>query len=411
MLYRNACIENSDRLSDIRIDNGIFEEIGFHLECRENEKETDLEGKLVLPPFVEPHIHLDTTMTAGDPRWNRAGTLFEGIEIWAERKKSLTREDVVKRASKCIRSLASNGVQFVRTHIDCTDPHLTAIGAMLEVREMFRDKVEIQIVAFPQEGILSFPKGLELLEQSAKLGVDALGAIPHYEFTREYAVESINLMMKLAEKYDKLVDVHCDEIDDEASRGLETLACRALESGLRSRVTASHTTAMHSYNNAYCSKLMRLLRLSEINFIANPLVNTHLQGRIDTYPKRRGITRVPELLEAGCNVAFGHDDVYDPWYPLGTGNPMDVIQMGLHVTQMMGYDDIVSSYRFCTHRAAKCLALGSKYGILPGHPAHFIVLNAKNWYEALNTRAEVLMSVRNGKTIVKTTPRQTNVLF
>lgn len=411
MLYRNACIENSERLSDIRVHDGKFTEIGFHLDLHEHEKEVDLGGNLVLPPFVEPHIHLDTALTAGEPRWNQKGTLFEGIEIWSERKKSLNREDVVKRASQCIRSLAANGVQFVRTHVDCTDPKLTAMGAMLEVREMFRDKVEVQIVAFPQEGILSFPRGAELLEQSARLGADVLGAIPHYEFTREYAVESLHLMMKLAEKYDKLVDVHCDEIDDEASRGLETLACLAYESGLKSRVTASHTTAMHSYNNAYCSKLMRLLRLSGINFIANPLVNTHLQGRVDTYPKRRGVTRVPELLEAGCNVAFGHDDIFDPWYPLGTGNPMDVIQMGIHVTQMMGYDDIASSYLFCTHRAARCLSLGDRYGILPGRPAHFIVLNAKNWYEALKCRAEILLSVHGGEVLVKTEPRQVRVQF
>ena len=411
MLYRNACIENAESLSDIRVKDGRFEAIGSHLDLLENEPELDLGGKLVLPPFVEPHIHLDTTLTAGEPRWNRKGTLFEGIEIWSERKQSLNREDVVKRASRCIRSLASHGVQFVRTHVDCTDPHLTAMEAMIEVRETFRDKIEVQIVAFPQEGILSFPKGAELLEQSVRLGADVLGAIPHYEFTREYAVESLNLMMRLAERYGTLVDVHCDEIDDEASRGLETLACRALESGLKSRVTASHTTAMHSYNNAYCSKLMRLLRMSEINFIANPLVNTHLQGRVDTYPKRRGITRVPELLEAGCNVAFGHDDVFDPWYPLGTGNPMDVIHMGLHVTQMMGYDAIASSYQFCTHRAARCLSLGERYGILPGRPAHFIVLNARNWYEALNRRAEVLMSVRGGEVIAKTQPRTSEVLF
>ncbi len=411
MLYRHACVENADQLVDIRVNSGKFESIGANLDAREGEEVVDLAGKLVLPPFAESHIHLDTTMTAGEPRWNLKGTLFEGIEIWSERKQTLTRQDVIDRASRCIRSLAKNGVQFVRTHVDCTDPTLTAIDAMLEVRDQFRGKVEVQIVAFPQEGILSFPNGVELLESCAKRGVDALGAIPHYEFTREYSVESINVMMKLAEKYGLLVDVHCDEIDDEASRGLETLACRALESGLKDRVTASHTTAMHSYNNAYCSKLMRLLRMSGINFVANPLINTHLQGRIDNYPKRRGITRVPELLENGCNVSFGHDDVYDPWYPLGTGNPMDVIQMGLHVTQMMGYDDIMSSYKFCTTRAARTLHIQDQYGIEVGKPAHFVVLNATNWYEALNTRAEVLMSVHNGNVIARTQPRTSEVLI
>ena len=411
MLYRNARIENAETCVDFRVADGKFESVGLNLATRSGEDVVDLKGKLVLPPFVEPHIHLDTTMTAGEPRWNMGGTLFEGIEIWSERKHSLTREDVIERASRCIRSLASNGVQFVRTHVDCTDHTLTAIKAMLEVRELFRGKVEVQVVAFPQEGIMSFPRGAELLEECARLGVDVLGAIPHYEFTREYGVESLNLMMKLAQKYDLLVDVHCDEIDDGSSRFLETLACRAYESGLKSRVTASHTTAMHSYDNAYCTKLMRLLRLSEINFIANPLVNTHLQGRMDTYPKRRGVTRVRELLAAGCNVAFGHDDVYDPWYPLGTGNPMDCIQMGIHVTQMLGYDEIMTSYLFCTHRAARCLSLGQDYGIEPGRPANFIVLNAKNWYEALNRRAEVTMNVHQGKLISRTKPKESEVLI
>lgn len=411
MLYRNARIENAETCVDFRVADGKFESVGLNLAMRSGEEVVDLKGKLVLPPFVEPHIHLDTTMTAGEPRWNMGGTLFEGIEIWSERKHSLTREDVIERASRCIRSLASNGVQFVRTHVDCTDHTLTAIKAMLEVRELFRGKVEVQVVAFPQEGIMSFPRGAELLEECARLGVDVLGAIPHYEFTREYGVESLNLMMKLAQKYDLLVDVHCDEIDDGSSRFLETLACRAYESGLKSRVTASHTTAMHSYDNAYCTKLMRLLRLSEINFIANPLVNTHLQGRMDTYPKRRGVTRVRELLAAGCNVAFGHDDVYDPWYPLGTGNPMDCIQMGIHVTQMLGYDEIMTSYLFSTHRAARCLSLGQDYGIEPGRPANFIVLNAKNWYEALNRRAEVTMNVHQGKLISRTKPKESEVLI
>ncbi len=411
MLYRNAQIEEESTLKDIRVESGLITEIGESLTLKAGEESIDLGGKLVLPPFVEPHVHLDTTLTAGEPRWNVKGTLFEGIQIWSERKQQLTYDDVVERASRCIRLFASNGVQFIRTHVDCTDPSLTAIHAMLDVREKFRGQVEVQIVAFPQEGILSYPNGAALLEESARLGVDVIGAIPHYEFTREYGVESVNLAVKLAEKYNLLVDAHCDEIDDDASRFLETLACRAYESGLKSRVTASHTTAMHSYNNAYCTKLMRLLKLSEINFIANPLVNTHLQGRLDTYPKRRGVTRVRELLEAGCNVAFGHDDVYDPWYPLGTGNPMDVIQMGIHVTQMMGYNEIASSYKFCTHNSARCLNLGDRYGIEVGRPANFIVLNAPHWYEALNKRAEVIMSIHNGNVIAKTKPRESEVLI
>ena len=217
--------------------------------------------------------------------------------------------------------------------------------------------------------------------------------------------------MALAEKYDKLVDVHCDEIDDEASRGLETLAARAYESGLTDRVTASHTTAMHSYNNAYVQRLMRLLKLSRINFVSNPLVNTHLQGRIDTYPKRRGITRVKELTEAGVNVSFGHDDIFDPWYPMGTGSLRDVVFMGLHVCQMMGYEDIMNSYRFISTKAAKTLHLGESYGIRAGNPASFIVLDAKNYYDALNTNATVLLSCRNGRVVAEGRPGSKEAKF
>ena len=207
------------------------------------------------------------------------------------------------------------------------------------------------------------------------------------------------------------MDVHCDEIDDEQSRGLEVLAARAYESGLKDRVTASHTTAMHSYNNAYVTKLMRLLTLSEINFVANPLVNTHLQGRMDTYPKRRGITRVKELTEAGINVSFGHDDIFDPWYPMGTGSLRDVVFMGLHVCQMMGYDEIMNSYRFITANAARTLHLGERYGLEAGRPASFIVLDAENWYDALNTNAVVLYSYKNGKKIAEGVPGASKALF
>lgn len=243
------------------------------------------------------------------------------------------------------------------------------------------------------------------------MGADCVGAIPHFEFTREYAVESVNYCMQLAEKYDRLVDVHCDEIDDEQSKGLEVLACRALESGMKDRVTASHTTAMHSYNNAYCSKLFRLLKMSDINFVSNPLVNTHLQGRFDNYPRRRGITRVKELLANGNNVSFGHDDIFDPWYPLGDGNMLDVLHMGLHVCQMMGYEEILNSYKLITYNGAKTLHLGESYGIQEGKDASLIMLNGKNFYEVINKKAEVLYSFNKGNMIARTMPAQKEILF
>lgn len=410
MLIRNILIENAKDKSDIRISSGKFEKIAKKIEPLNGEEIIDCEGKMALPPYIESHVHLDSALTAGDPCWNMSGTLFEGIECWSKRKDKLSKEDVKERANKAIRMQAANGVQFVRTHVDVTDPTLIALESMLELQQELKGIVDLQIVAFPQEGILSYPKGKELMENAVKLGADCIGAIPHFEFTREYSVESLNFAMKLAEKYDRLVDVHCDEIDDEASRGLETLACRAYEYEMGEKVTASHTTAMHSYNNAYTTKLFRLLKMSKINFVSNPLVNTHLQGRMDTYPKRRGVTRVKELLEAGMNVSFGHDDIFDPWYPLGTGNMVDVVHMGLHVCQMMGYEEILNSYKLITYNAARTLNL-KDYGIIEGNTANLIVLDATNFYDALNEKAAVLYSFREGKLIVSTEPSVKKILF
>ena len=410
MLFQNARIENAPP-SSFRVEDGKFTAIGPELKPLPEEETVDLGGKLVLPPFIESHVHLDTCLTAGDPVWNMSGTLFEGIECWSKRKDKLSREDIRQRVHRAVRLYAAHGVQFIRTHVDVTDPSLVAMETLVELREELRDTIELQIVAFPQEGILSYPNGKQLMIDAVKLGADAVGAIPHFEFTREYSVESLNFALELAARENKLVDVHCDEIDDEASRGLETVAARALERGLYDKVTASHTTAMHSYNNAYVVRLMRLLKMSRINFVSNPLVNTHLQGRMDTYPKRRGITRVKELREAGINVSFGHDDIFDPWYPMGTGSLRDVVFMGLHVCQMMGYEEIMGAYQFITTNAAKTLHLGEGYGIGEGRPASFIVLDAENYYDALNTNAAVLASYKKGRKIAESTPGDSRVLF
>ena len=409
MLFKNGHIENSVEAIDIRVTDGKFEQIGANLEARPGEEVVDCTDKLILPPFVESHVHLDTCLTAGQPRWNMSGTLFEGIERWEDRKEFLTKEDVKNRVNKVVRMQAANGVQHVRTHVDINDPKLTALEAILELREEVKDFIDIQIVAFPQYGILSYPKGKELLEEALKMGADAAGAIPHFEFTREYSVESLNICFELAQKYNKLIDVHCDEIDDEASRGLETLATRAYETGMRDMVTASHTTAMHSYNNAYMIRLMRLLKMSGINFVANPCVNVHLGGRVDTYPKRRSLTRVKELTAEGCNVSFGNDDIFDPWNPLGNASMRDAVFMGLYAGHMLGYEEIMNSYKFVTTNAARTLHLGDGYGIKEGNDASFVIMNAKNYYDALNYDEPVLASYKNGKLIAKTEPKKTEV--
>lgn len=409
MIITNAKLRNREGLWQIQITEGKIERIAPSIETNRDEQIMDVQGNLVLPPFIEPHIHLDTTLTAGEPNWNESGTLFEGIQRWAERKELLTLEDVKTRAKQALKWQIAQGIQHVRTHVDVTDPELTALKALLEVKEEMASYVDLQLVAFPQEGILSYPNGEELLEESLRMGADVVGGIPHYEFTREYGVESLQTAFKLAEKYDRLVDIHCDEIDDEQSRFVEVVAAEAHRYGMGERVTASHTTAMGSYNDAYTSKLFRLLKLSNINMVANPLVNIHLQGRFDTYPKRRGITRVKELQEAGINVSFGHDDIFDPWYPLGTGNMLQVLHMGIHVTQLMGYDQIVNSIDMITSNSARTLHIEDKYGIEEGKPANLIVLEAENEYEAIRKQAAVLYSVRNGEVIAETKPRDTTL--
>ncbi|WP_047150692.1 cytosine deaminase [Aneurinibacillus tyrosinisolvens] len=409
MFIYNARLKGQDGLWKIEMENKSITRIAKMEENESFDSGLDAEGGLALPPFIEPHIHLDTTLTAGEPEWNRSGTLFEGIERWAQRKQTLSREDVKNRATRALKWQIAQGIQHVRTHVDVTDPELTALKAMLEVKEEIKPWVDLQIVAFPQEGIQSYPNGLELLEESLRLGADVVGAIPHYEFTREFGVESLKKTFDLAEKYDRLIDVHCDEIDDEQSRFVEVVATEAYMRGMGKRVTASHTTAMHSYNNAYTSKLFRILKLSEINFVANPLVNIHLQGRFDTYPKRRGVTRVKELLEAGMNVCFGHDDIFDPWYPLGTGNTLQVLHMGLHVCQLMGYEQIMESIDLITENSAKTLYITDQYGIEEGKPANLIILPATDSYDAIRRQVPVRYSIRDGQVIAETKPSQTTV--
>ena len=402
MLVKNVHIHNREGLWQILIEEGKISRIFSQDEVFNYSGEIlDGEEGIVYPPFVEPHIHLDATQTAGQPNWNQSGTLFEGIERWAERKSLLSHEDVKSRAWKTLKWQIANGVQYVRTHVDVSDPTLTALKAMLEVKKEIAPWVDLQIVAFPQEGILSYPNGEKLLDQAMEMGADVVGGIPHFEFTREYGVESMHIAFDIARKYNKQIDIHCDEIDDEQSRFVETVAALALKYDMGEKVTASHTTAMHSYNNAYASRLFRLLKMSKIHFVANPLVNIHLQGRFDTYPKRRGVTRVKEMLKNNINVCFGHDDVFDPWYPLGTANMLQVLHMGLHVCQLMGYSQINDGLKLVTENSAKALGL-TDYGIQEGNSANFIVLPAENGFDAVRRQVPTRYSIRHGKVISET---------
>ena len=409
MLLKNVHVDNHEEVVDVRILDGKFSEIKANLAPHDGEEVIDGKENLLLPPFVDSHVHLDATLTAGQPEWNETGTLFDGIRIWSERKQDLTKEDDKSRAKKTLLNMVGHGIQHVRSHVDVTDPHLIAARALLELREELKDQIDLQLVAFPQEGILSYPHGRELMEQAVKEGLDVVGGIPHFEFTTEYGWQSVHFLMALADKYDRLVDVHCDEIDDPASRNLEVLATEAYERGMKDRVTASHTTAMGSYNDAYTYKLFRLLKMSDINFVSNPLVNVHLGGRFDTYPKRRGITRIKELTGAGINVSFGEDDIQDPWNPLGDGNMLDAVTMGVYIAHLMGYHQLQDAFNYVTYNGAKTLHISDNYGIEVGKPANCILLNAHDFYNALNKHVEVLYNIRHGKVLAETKPAETKV--
>jgi cytosine deaminase len=404
----NARLRGRDGLHTIVIDGGTIVRIDAQPGTLAPAHADDIDGggRLAIAPLVEPHIHLDAVLTAGEPAWNMSGTLFEGIERWAQRKATITHDDTKKRAHAAIGMLRDHGIQHVRTHVDVTDPSLAALKAMLEVKDEARGLIDLQIVAFPQEGIESFDNGRALMTQAIELGADVVGGIPHFENTREQGVSSIRFLMDLAERTGCLVDVHCDETDDPHSRFLEVLAEEARVRGMGARVTASHTTAMGSYDNAYCSKLFRLLKRSGISFISCPTESIHLQGRFDTFPKRRGVTRVAELDRAGINVCFGQDSIKDPWYPLGNGNILRVLDAGLHICHMMGYEDLQRCLDFVTDHSAKTMHLGERYGIEVGRPANLVVLDADSDYDALRRQAKAALSIRGGRVIMRREPER-----
>lgn len=403
--YKNAKLRHREGLYDIVTEGEKIIGIAKDSAGKYSDAEiVDLGGRLVCEPYVESHIHLDYVYTADIPAEDTAsGTLFEAIEKWSGSKHQLSKEDIKKRAYKGILTEMRNGVQYIRTHVDVTDPEFTAFQAMLEVKEEVKDKVDIQLIAFPQEGMYAYRDGDKLVEQALKMGADVVGGIPHYEFTREDGVKSVKKAIELACRYDKLVDIHCDETDDDQSRFVEMIAAEAYFSGLKDRVTASHTCAMGSYNNAYAFKLMSKLAQSGINCISCPTENTYLQGRYDNYPKRRGLTRIDELTAAGVNVSLGQDSISDPWYPLGNGNLMNQLDFAIHISHLMSVEQIWNALDYITVNGAKTLHL-SDYGIREGSSASFIVIDAPNEFEAVRERAGIIRSVRKGRTIFEKKP-------
>ena len=398
--FINANIYRNEDATEILVEKGVITQIGKNLPMAE--EEIDLKGRLVVPPYVDAHLHLDYVYTGrNDGATNDTGTLFEGIARWHDVKKHQTYEDAKERALRGIQEEVSKGVQFIRTHIDVDDPKLTGLKAMLEIREELKDNVTIQIVAFPQEGMYAYKGGDEMVEEALKMGADCVGSIPHFEWAREIGEKSIHKTVELAVKYDKLIDVHCDETDDVMSRFVELLNALAMAEGIGPRTAASHTCSFGSADNAYAFRMMGLFQKSGLNFIALPTENAYLQGRQDTYPKRRGLTRVKEFWESGINVCFGQDSINDPWYPAGNGNLMNILDNGIHLAQTMSFDQLNTCLQLITFNGAKTLNIEDQYGIEAGKPANFLVLDATTPFEAVRQRADVLASIRNGNYLFK----------
>lgn len=399
--FFNTKIYRNDSATEFIVENGKITQVGTNLPKCDNE--IDLEGKLIMPPYVDPHLHLDYVYTGRNDGGNvKSGTLFEGIERWHHIKKTQGIGDAKNRALEGIREEVSHGIQYIRTHIDVTDPDLTGLKAMLELREELKDKVTIQIVSFPQEGMYAYKNGYELVEEGLKLGADCVGGIPHFEWAREIGEKSVHTTVELAMKYNKMIDVHCDETDDVMSRFLELLNALVMTEGIGEKTTASHACSFGSADNAYANRMIGLFKKSKINFITPPTENAYLQGRMDNYPKRRGLNRVKELLQEGINICFAQDSINDPWYPLGNGNMMNVLDNGIHLTHLASYDEIEKSFDLITYNGAKTMMIDD-YGLEVGKSANFIVLNESDEFEAIRKRVGVLASVRNGEYLFKRT--------
>jgi len=360
----------------------------------------DAQGYLLSPPFVDPHFHMDATLSYGLPRVNQSGTLLEGIALWGELKPLLTADALMERALAYCDWAVAKGLLAIRTHVDVCDDRLLAVDALLEVKRQVAPYIDMQLVAFPQDGVLRAPNALANLHRALDKGVDVVGGIPHFERTSEQGAASVKLLCEIAAQRGLRVDMHCDESDDPLSRHVETLAFETQRLGLHGRVTGSHLTSMHSMDNYYASKLIALMAEAQLHAVANPLINITLQGRHDTYPKRRGMTRVPELLAAGINVAFGHDCVMDPWYSLGSGDMLEVAHMGLHVAQMTSQAAMRQCFDAVTVNAARVMGLEG-YGIAPGCHADLVLLQARDPVEALRLRATRLKVFRRGQLLAE----------
>ena len=400
LLIQNATLSDGRAGVTVAVRDGKIVEVTAGLDAPAHEV-IDAHGRLLSPPFVDAHFHMDATLSYGLPRVNQSGTLLEGIALWGELKPLLTQEALMARALAYCDWAVAKGLLAIRSHVDVCDPRLLAVEALLEVKKRVAPYIDLQLVAFPQDGVLRVARGIDKLKRALDLGVDVVGGIPHFERTSAQGAQSVKLLCELAAERGLMVDMHCDESDDPLSRHVETLAFETQRLGLPGRVTGSHLTSMHSMDNYYVSKLLPLMAEAQLQVVANPLINITLQGRHDTYPKRRGMTRVPELLAAGINVAFGHDCVMDPWYSLGSADMLEVAHMGLHVAQMTSQSAMRQCFDAVTVSPARILGLQG-YGLQAGCFADFVLLQARDPIEAIRLRATRLQVFKRGKLLAQT---------
>ena len=402
LVIRNASLPDGRRQIDIAVQGERIAAVGERLPVK-GTREIDAGGDLVTPPFVDAHFHMDATLSYGLPRVNASGTLLEGISLWGELKPDLTQQALIERALQYCDWAVARGLLAIRTHVDICDDRLLAVEALLEVKRQVAPFIDMQLVAFPQDGILRSATAFDNLKRAIAMGVDVVGGIPHFERTMADGAASVKLLCEFAADKDLRVDMHCDESDDPLSRHIETLASETHRLGLHGRVAGSHLTSMHSMDNYYVSKLLPLMREAGVAAIANPLINITLQGRHDSYPKRRGMTRVPELMAAGIEVAFGHDCVMDPWYGLGSGDMLEVAHMGLHVAQMTSQQAMRQCFAAVTENPARILGLDG-YGLEAGCFADLVLLDAGDPVEAIRLRAARRVVVRRGVVVSESVP-------
>jgi cytosine deaminase len=408
LVVRNARLLDG-RLVDLAAEGGRWSKIGESLAV-DAPHELDAEGRLVTAPLVDCHLHLDASLTAGKPRWNESGTLIEGIHVWGELKPSLTEQDVFERAREIVRWSVAQGTLFIRAHADVSGENEAMVRGLLRVRDELADLCTVQVTAFPQDGIFARDGDEERLENALRLGVDCVGGIPHYEPTAELGLKEVHRVFELAKQYSRRIDVHCDETDDPNSRFLEVMADDTVKFGLGGRVTASHCTAMGSYEPYYSSKLHGFLKRAGINIVVNPYANSLIQGRLDVYPKRRGFAQLKELLAAGVNVSLGNDVIMDPWYLMGRADMVEAASLALHFTYMSGLDEIPEMLRCATERGARTLGVEDEYGVEEGKPADLVVYDAPSALEVLRLHPPRRWVIRRGRVVAETTPARTTLL-